>query len=346
MKVLLLIVSLVSILVAETVFSGVIDAQERWTLEGSPYILTNDVHITSNGRLVIEPGVEVLVESPQRVPVDILQENSVDSFGVMIKVEGAIYCEGKEHNPVVFKGRYVNEKYTHWCGIVINSHRSDEILISYTKISDATTAIEVRKGMPLIRNVVLEYNNIGFSSLSLSTPRLIQSNISGNFLTGIRINAANPELYNNIVTSNRNVGIWADRVSDFTFKNNLVFGNGDRNFVDCPPEMGKMVDVNRNGDSVDVYENLTEDPLFEGSPGVLAKRAEIAKEKADKSLKDTTFVKEDTLAKYAEESKRYQLSEFSPCINAGRREGDKFKEVDGSDADLGIFGGPEHIVFK
>lgn len=345
MRLFLFLFVLVAVSLGKTVFSGVIDAQERWTLENSPYILTNDVHITASGRLVVEPGVEVLVESPQRVPVDILQENSVDSFGVMIKVDGAIYCEGKEHNPIVFKGRYLEERYTHWCGIVLNSHRSDEILLSYVKISDATSGVSVRKGMPLIRNSVFEFNNIGVATSGFSTPRIIQSNFSGNFLAALRVKESNPELYNNVITSNRNVGIWGDRISDFVFMNNLVFGNGDRDYVDCPLKMGKLSEVNRNGDSVDVYQNLSQDPMYEGTPLVIKRRLEKNRKAREKTLSDTIEKSSETVVDSSDVYRHYRLSEFSPCIDAGYRTGDRFKEVDGTDADLGLFGGPEHIVF-
>lgn len=346
MKSILFLLVIVFFALGKTVFSGVIDAQERWTLEKSPYILTNDVHITASGRLVIEPGVVVLVEAPQKIPVDILQEDGVDSFGVSIKVDGAIYCEGKEHNPIVFKGRYLEERYTHWCGIILNSNRSDEILISYTKISDATTGVSIRKGMPLIRNSVFEYNNIGIATSGVSTPRIIQSNFSGNFLTAIRVKESNPEFYNNIISANRNVGVWGDRVSAFIFRNNLVYGNGDRDFVDCPIKLGKIVAVNRNGDSVDVYENLSQDPLYEGTPMVIKRRLEIAKKNAEKTLEERDVIVEDVVQDSADIFRHYRLSEFSPCIDAGVRSGDRFKEVDDTDADLGLFGGPEHIVFR
>lgn len=336
-----------SILFGETVVSGIIEGQERWTLEGSPYVVTNDIHIKSSGRLVIEPGVEVLVELPQKVPADIVQENGVDSFGVTIKVEGALVSEGKIHNPIVFKGRYLRDKYTHWCGIELNSRRSDEILVSFTKISDATTGISVKKGMPLIRNCILEYNNIGISTSGISTPRIVQSVFSGNFLAAVRIKESNPELYNNIIVSNRNVGVWADRVSEFTFEHNLVFGNGDRNYVDCPLGLGAILGTNRNGDSVDVYQNLTMDPMFEGSPAVVKRLQKDAQKRAELQLKDTTFL-DDTLSLFAKESERYRLSSYSPAINAGKSMGvstNKFEEIDGSHADLGIYGGPEFIEF-
>ncbi len=328
-------------LLAETVVRGVINGQERWVVEKSPYILTNDLLISKDGRLVIEPGVEVLVEQPTYVPASIQQINGVDSFGVTIKVEGALYCVGQSHNPIVMRGRYIKESYTHWCGIELNSSRSDEIVIGYTNIANATAGITVKKGMPLLRNLVLEFNNIGVLSLGLSTPRIIQSIFTANFLAAVRIKESNPELYNNIVYENRNVGIWGDRVSDFIFEHNLVYDNGDRDYVACPVGLGVNKKKNRNGDSVDVYQNLSVNPLFVGSKAVETLLHKEAKDRAEQTFDGVVEVE------YLDSSSaKYELYKDSPCINAGKAMGDKFKEADGSHADLGVLGGPAFIEFR
>ena len=319
---------------AETVISGTITENTWWTKDKGPYILVNDLVIATQARLVIEPGVEVLMEKPVKIPEGIEQIDNLDSFTVAIKVFGALFAVGTPTNPIVFKGKDVKDKYTHWYGIYIDSPRSREITISYTSISSAVNGIWVNNGSPMIRNSLLEFNNTGLRIEKKSSVRAVHCIFTHNYLAGIRVIGSNPYIYNSIIIDNDITGLWGDDRVEIVFKNNLCFRNGDRDFVDTDPHFGIMKNLNANGDSIDIYGNLRCDPVFAGSikEENLQKQGKTAKKATSENIYNEI------------KDKRYFLSPYSPCIDAGAA--DKiFREPDGSPPDLGIWGGADYIRF-
>ncbi len=330
----------------KTLVSGVILQNEWWSKDKSPYIVTNDIVIAANARLVIEPGVEILIEKPRTVPESIDQYNHVDSLTTSIRVLGALRCIGKPNEPIIFRSRYAKDQYGHWYGIVLNSKRSKEIFVAYTNITGATTALDIQQGMPFIRHSIFEKNSIGIRSQGRARPRIFNSIFTDNFLAALRIKGSNPYIYNNIVAFNRAIGVWGDQRSKIDFQYNLVFGNEERNYLECSPLFGIPSQVNKNGDSVDYRFNLNRAPLFAGSPW---EKQEIMKQK--KELKKETDIdshKAQQLLKKAnsyEPTHRFELSEISPCQDAGHPD-KRFDEPNGTKADIGLWGGSELLEFK
>lgn len=342
----LLTVSL-SLSYGETVVSGIINQNTWWTKDKSPYVITNDLVISQNARLLIDPGVEILIEKPLAIPKDIVQLSSSDTFSVTIRVLGALQCKGKPDSPIIFRGRYISkgDEYTHWDGIILNSSRSNEISLSHTYIHNAVTGLSIRKGTPLIRNFLAERNNIGIKAESSSSPRIVNALFTDNFFSGIRIEKANPEIYNSIFYENRNIAIYSDRVSKITIQNCGFFKNS-KSFAGCSPEFGVPKKINKNNDSTDIFGNLKLDPMFAGS---LAEEIEIKKKLKDlhgSTIKspDAKLVKAISSPTKYSESRKYYLSKHSPYIDAGHSAA-RFKEPDGSLPDLGIWGGPEFLQF-
>ena len=331
----LILIFSVSFTFGRTIFSGVITENTWWSAAGNPYILTNDVIVAPNARLVIEPGVVVIVERPIRIPEGIHQIDHLDSFTTSIKVYGSIYALGTPTNPIIFKGSNVSDEdiYTHWFGIYIDSRRTQEIVIGYATISSAANGIWVRNGRPMIRNVLFEFNNTGLRLENRSDARVVHCVFAKNFLTGIRVLDSNPFIFNSIITSNNAMGIWGDRLTKIELRNNIFFDNG-RNFVDVDPLFGINSRVNANGDSTDFVGNMVLDPIFAGS--VREETIRASGRPARTPMSSNIFNEiADT---------RYFLSPFSPAIDAGV--GDRmFREPDGSLPDLGIWGGAEIIRF-
>ncbi len=348
MKQILILLLFSLVIVADTEVSGIFLQNEWWSEKGSPYIITNDIVIGPNARLVIEPGVEVIIEKPKSIPEGIDQFDHLDSFTVSIRVLGAIHWRGRPLKPLSFKPRYSDgDKYTSWYGIILNSHRSDEITIEYTDISGAAQAVMVNKGMPFIRNCSFVRNSIGLKCIGGSTPRVVHSVFTENYLAAIRVDEANPYIYNSIIAFNRTNGVWSDNRSELVFENNCVYGNEGRNFRGCDPLYGVVVEENGGGDSVDFANNITEDPLFAGSVGeqlVVNKRLKELKESSlDAPDVEVQNLLEDMLS-YTPQ-KNFELSRFSPCIDAGSKK-KKFREPDGSLPDLGIWGGAEFLELR
>jgi hypothetical protein len=320
---------------AETIIFGTITENTWWTTKNSPYILTNDLVIAPQARLVIEPGVEIVIEKPTRIPENITQIDRSDSFTVAIKVYGALHALGTPLNPIVFRGKDISEQdtYTHWFGILIDSKRTQEITIGYATVSSAVNGIWVKGGMPLIRNNLFEFNNVGLRLDAKSTARVVHCVFAQNYLAGIRVVDSNPYVYNSIIVNNNLIGLWGDKNTEIAFKNNLSFGNG-RNYVDADPLLGRNSKVNANGDSTDTAGNLSCDPIFLGS----VKEEEAKKsDRAEKKPSSQNILNEIV-------DDRYFLSTYSPCIDAGVSD-KMFREIDGTLPDLGIWGGAEVIRF-
>lgn len=348
MKITILALLLPFLLQAETVVSGIISQNEWWSRDKSPYIVTNDLVVGPDARLVIEPGVQVFIEKPLDIPTGIAQESKADTFSTSIKIYGALRCVGKPDLPIVFKARYLSkgDEYTFWEGISINTSRTDEVFVSFTQVRNASVGISVKQGTPLLRNNLLQTNSIGIRVSDNSSPRIVNSLFTDNFLAALRVIKANPEVYNSIFYQNRNIAIWSDHVSQLTFEYNGLFDNGDRDFSNCIPELGILAQSNKNGDSTDIFNNIFLDPLFVGSVAEKLKKEQLLKELYESTIKEPSAeaVAHITEVPLLSEDRKFFLSKFSPYINAGNPSG-KFREPDGSSPDLGIWGGPEFLQF-
>lgn len=339
------------LLFAQTEKYGVIDGDERWTMEHSPYVISDDLYVSPKGRLIISPGVKVIIGKPSAYHPRIKQLDHIDSFNISIQVEGIFTCVGRPGNRISFVGESTDSLRCDWYGIVLNGSSDNFTELAFTDIAGACYGLSVRACGPLIRNCVFEYNNVGMKIEEVSDPQISNCVIAHNFTAGTRITRANPEFFNNLIVFNRNNGLWCDGVSRITFEYNCVFGNGEKDLIDCNPELGIPVDENKNGDSVDFEDNLFMNPVFAGTA------AESLSVEHDTSLPtDKSRIKDTALAKVIYDSlvdttvhqwriapaKRYMLSTYSPCIDAGKK--DKiFRDADGSRNDIGLYGGPEFI---
>ncbi len=349
MKLCITLLILLTSLLAETEVSGIILQNEWWSRDKSPYILTNDLIIGPDARLVIEPGVEILVEKPLKIPEGIPQLSKADTFSISIRVHGALRCMGKPDQPIIFRGRYVKpgDEYTHWEGITIKSNRSDEIFIGFTHIMNSAVGLTISRGSSFIRNSLFLKNSVGTRIENAASPQIFNSLYTDNFLCAIRVDSANPKIYNSIFYENRNIALWSDYVSKVTFEFNGLYSNGDNNFVNANPEFGAIAETNKNGDSTDLYGNLFNNPLFIGTSAETGERDRRRKELYEQSLKEPTKQQLNEIdgAQLLAEGRRYFLSKFSTYINAGNTASD-FREPDGSLPDLGIWGGPEFLDNK
>ena len=333
---------------------GIITRNERWTAENSPYIISDDLLIAKNARVTITPGVQILVGKPISFEHGIEQIDNLDSFTVSIKVKGALKCVGRTDNRIIFSSQYGKLKQSQWYGLIIDSDRDDEIEIAFCDIGNTCNALTINQGSPLIRNCIFGFNNVGIFSKGESSPKVYNCIIAHNFTTGIRIQKANPSIVNNIIALNKGNGIWSDKLSQVRIEYNCIFGNTDSNLSGCNPELGVIKRVNKNKDSTDFAHNLYVNPIFAGSPADSAAVEYDITLQTDKSrVKDTTIAKvfQDTLTDstatkwIARDYKRYSLSKYSPCINAGNPK-KQFKDMDGSRNDMGIFGGQEFVDFS
>jgi len=266
-------------------------------------------------------------------------------------VLGSISCVGRRNNPIVFTPERTEFTDYSWRGIILDEADSRYTEIAFTEISGAITAITVRKSNPIIRNNALENSNIGIHSMGGAKPKIYNNLISTCFAAGIKVEKSNPQIFNNIIAFNSNVGLMCDGRSKIPFKYNCVFGNIDRNFLDCDPELGKITRAVKNRDSTDAHGNLIADPIFVGSEAeARAIEVDILLQTDSSKVRNKKILHIPTLPfgrpplkiPTSIGSETRQLSKYSPCINAGDP-GMAFKNVDGSRNTMGPSGGQDFM---
>jgi hypothetical protein len=338
---------------AKTHVSGIITKDCRWNAEDGPFIIDSDILISSNTRLTISAGTKIFISNKLKPETIIPQLDAFDSVSIAIKVEGTLICRGKQNKGIIIQPLdFKTDKYA-WYGIVFNKSQDQFTDIAYTEIRGAYCAITIKKCSPAIRNSVLEYNHIGINCLKEGSAKVFNCIIAHNLAAGIRIYQSNPYIANNAIIFNRNNGIWCDGISRIKLEYNCIFGNDDGNILDCDPELGILIKMNKNGDSVDIANNIFKDPVFAGSisDSIFAER-DLSQPTNKSKIKDPTFAKilnsgrqTTPPASPPKIHPKYSLSRYSPCINAGNPT-EHFHDIDGSRNDIGIGGGPELMVGK
>lgn len=144
--------------------------------------------------------------------------------------------------------------------------------------------MEFSYGMPKVQNNYIHNCNtgmkIGSNVTPIPDPTIINNTITNNLYNGIEfINFyAKGTLINNIIASN-GVGIYQAvpgctpmcSTTPSIVSNNLVWNNSMGNYSDVQiTGVGQIVSTNPNGDAVDPYFNLSQDPLFSNAPSLSA----------------------------------------------------------------------------
>lgn len=328
---------------AEKIVGGVINEDVRWNEAEGPYLLEKDLLITEKGSLQITPGTIIIVADKPKHDPSIPQLDKNDSFTVAIKVLGTIICSGTPTKRITIQPFTSSINQAPWYGIRLKNLPNELSEITFTDITGAYRAIWVLNSPITIRNCILEYNHVGMVSDSGSIPHVYNNLIASNFSFGIIVNKSNPEINNCIIVNNRNNGLWCDGESKVNFQYNCLFGNGDGEIADCDPELGNLLSGKKQKDSVDIYFNLFRNPIFKNSYADSLAHIKDTKIPTHKNIHpehDTeTHVDSSKSSTQKKNNSKYTLSTYSPCINNGNPSS-KFKDIDGSRADIGIYGGP------
>jgi hypothetical protein len=333
---------------AQTRVGGIMHGDIRWTEGSSPYLVESDLVVTRFAHLTIEPGVKVLIAAGKGTAAG-EQFDGLDSTCISIRVQGALTCVGKKDKRVSFAPVNQGAGKLGWYGVIFDKASGKLCEIAYTDITGAYNGVTAWACNPLVRTSVLERNNIGINCLPGGSALVYNCIIADNFTVGIRVQAAAPRIANSIVVYNKNNGVWCDGPQRIKFEYNCVFGNGDGNFFECDPELGRLVHVNNRRDSVDYADNLFCDPVFAGSAADSIAFARDVRQPTDRSkIKNLAIAlvvgetpRDSSYARYrARKWPRFALSRYSPCINTGDP-ARRFKNVDGKRCSIGIYGGPE-----
>jgi hypothetical protein len=95
-----------------------------WTLDNSPYVVSNDYVIQPNKTLVIEPGVEVRFAD-----------------GAALQVRGTLIAEGTRTDSITFTSHTGTAKAS-WDGVYIMNTQGGNATFRYTEFSYASSAIQ------------------------------------------------------------------------------------------------------------------------------------------------------------------------------------------------------------
>ncbi|NQT35312.1 right-handed parallel beta-helix repeat-containing protein [bacterium] len=207
---------------------------DRLKRDQSPYFMSCDVYLPRDQTLVIEDGVEVLVEGLF----------SFDAYGLL-------RCEGTEDNPVVFRSALVDATVGDWIGLIFNSGGAEGTVLEYTRIVNATNGLYFSQRDARIENCIIEkssyagifcennadpqisdsrlYSNsfAGIYCEDNSSPRILRVVIQGGEGYGIHATLHSmPIITNTIIYDVKTSGIRLEDLSNATIINNTILMNG------------------------------------------------------------------------------------------------------------------------
>ncbi len=199
--ILLLFWPVISVLnAADRVIPGkVIKGDETWF---GRIIVTGDVVVAPGGRLMINPGTEVLFQAEQDD-----KHSGNDKLRGELIVRGILIARGTIDGKIRFSSAAKQPRMQDWYGIVISNPKRAST-IEYAVIEYAYNGLNIKKSRPLIRNCQIQFNyNCGVIAEVGAAPKLSGNIISDNGYAGVICKTgARPLLSDNVITKN-DVGI-------------------------------------------------------------------------------------------------------------------------------------------
>jgi parallel beta-helix repeat protein len=319
-------------------YCGIIDLPTVWTKDQSPYRITGDIQIAHAARLTIEAGVEVLIV-PGEACGETRQVDWSDSMYISIKALGPIVIKGTAEEPVrILPENHVPGKIQ-WDGIRLLQKERAQVEIEYMHIMGANKAINASFSKFNVGNSLFINNSTGIWLESEADVAVYNCLFTENLSAGVYIKNSRPTIAANIFYKNSNYGIWSDSKPTIRIQNNLFFANADTDCRYCPAGVSS---------SKDKFGNVYSDPIFAGTE----KEKEMKKNDLDIPTSSKN-VKDSALQKIYEKSKKdtvsvggsnaapllpFSLSKYSPALDAAPKT-DFFKDANGSQGDIGLYGG-------
>ncbi len=193
----------------ETGLSG----QLSGTLPSGIYTVFDNIQVTCNNDLIIEPGTKLLFKQ-----------------GTKFSVSGKLLAVGTEQDSIIFT-RY--EPGITWKGIHISSSCSNTSRLSYCLIEHSDSGgISVTNSSPALQNTIIRNNSRGgicmVSANPILTDIIVRNNSSNYSGAGIRCFGSNPEIRNTAVIYNSGSnapGLYCESSSDPVLKNVIIANN-------------------------------------------------------------------------------------------------------------------------
>jgi len=189
---------------AQTTISGIINSDQVWDQQNSPFVIEDNLTVAAQVVLTIEPGVQVTFRGP-----------------FWMKVEGTLIAQGTAVEPVIFAG---DDAATYWHRLEFLPGSSNSIL-EYVTITNAGNtsaggsqaygALYLAGSTPLLSNLIIHNN-------------LVTGLFAENIASALTI--SDSEISHNINSTNAGVGaggifVEASSSASVILRNNQIVGN-------------------------------------------------------------------------------------------------------------------------
>ncbi len=169
---------------------GRIDTDSILAFSDSPYRVTNDLILDNGATLYIQPGVKLLFDK---------------QFSIIAK-DGGVAARGTKDNPIIFTSSGSSPSPGDYRNAVCFSEPTKvSSFFKYCKFEYATTAIDVRHGMPEIAYChIVNNSQSGIRCGNDAGPRILYNTIAKNLGTGgiECVGMAKPKIHNNNFVEN------------------------------------------------------------------------------------------------------------------------------------------------
>jgi len=215
-----------------TTVGGYISEDTTWTLDGSPYIVIDDVVAESDVTLTVEPGVIVKFTS-----------------GTNLIIDGALVARGNSTYPITFTSNSTTPTPGDWGSIHFRDSSDDaSCVINYGVVRFGTTGILAVSSSPQIRYCNVSDNGENGVDIREGSPSIYRCFVANNNI-GIHIGGADaaPTIIENEIRENGLDGIFCDWAWGWagptSIERNEILSNG-RNGITCDVSHNVLISDN------------------------------------------------------------------------------------------------------